>query len=482
MTNDTQISEREREILRLVATGATNQQIALQLNISVNTVKVHLRNIFGKIGVVSRTEATVYAIRNGLVSMASSSEVGLATAGVDGEPAGLPPVLSASAQTSMLEGSLPGTPDALTGTAALEATPASAQNQALAETRPVTGAPVRPSAGRSWLLPALGATLLVVVLIAGLRWATSSLPSANPTATDSNANGQASSSSSRWTLLSPLPSPRDNFALAAFDLQGEIYLFGGASGAGVSASVDRYDPLNDRWVSLGEKPTPVQYAEAVTLRGKIYLPGGEDANGTVRDLLEIYDPRERAWSNGPPLPAARSRYTLLAWDGQIYLIGGWDGQQVRSEVFIFDPDANQWSAGPVLPSPRQRAGAVVANGRLYLVGGEDKAGPLRDCARLEPGDERERRWSTIVPLPQPMVAPATIAPFGSVQVFDVSQHEAFQYDHSADTWQLLPVADEALLASSTAMLESNIYFITEASDRQPGAVGRYQPVYTIFLP
>src|SRR6476619_1095477 len=70
MSSDTsQISEREREILSLVAMGATNQQIAQQLHISINTVKVHLRNIFEKIGVASRTEATVYAIRQGLVSL-----------------------------------------------------------------------------------------------------------------------------------------------------------------------------------------------------------------------------------------------------------------------------------------------------------------------------------------------------------------------------------------------------------------------------
>src|SRR6476469_9339926 len=83
MSNEiSQISEREREILRLVATGATNQQIAYQLNISINTVKVHLRNIFGKIGVTSRTEATVFAVRNGLVQLSEAAVTPTATVAV----------------------------------------------------------------------------------------------------------------------------------------------------------------------------------------------------------------------------------------------------------------------------------------------------------------------------------------------------------------------------------------------------------------
>src|SRR5713101_3272704 len=64
-----ELSDREREILRLVATGASNKDIARQLTISPNTVKVHLRNIFAKIGSASRTEATLYAIRAGLAAM-----------------------------------------------------------------------------------------------------------------------------------------------------------------------------------------------------------------------------------------------------------------------------------------------------------------------------------------------------------------------------------------------------------------------------
>jgi len=60
------LSDREIEVLRLVAAGRSNQQIADELVISLNTVRRHVSNIFDKTGVANRVEATTYAARNGI--------------------------------------------------------------------------------------------------------------------------------------------------------------------------------------------------------------------------------------------------------------------------------------------------------------------------------------------------------------------------------------------------------------------------------
>jgi DNA-binding NarL/FixJ family response regulator len=61
------LSEREVEILRLVAAGKSNRLIAEQLLISENTVKYHLKNILHKLGVSNRTEAVTWAIQRGIL-------------------------------------------------------------------------------------------------------------------------------------------------------------------------------------------------------------------------------------------------------------------------------------------------------------------------------------------------------------------------------------------------------------------------------
>ena len=60
-------TRRETEVLRLVAAGKTNPEIAAELTVSRNTVKRHLDNLFAKLGLSSRAEATAYALREGIV-------------------------------------------------------------------------------------------------------------------------------------------------------------------------------------------------------------------------------------------------------------------------------------------------------------------------------------------------------------------------------------------------------------------------------
>jgi predicted ATPase/class 3 adenylate cyclase/DNA-binding CsgD family transcriptional regulator len=64
------LSAREAEVLRLVATGKSNREIAEMLSVSPNTVAFHIKSIFNKTGVSNRTEAASYAHRHGLVNPA----------------------------------------------------------------------------------------------------------------------------------------------------------------------------------------------------------------------------------------------------------------------------------------------------------------------------------------------------------------------------------------------------------------------------
>jgi DNA-binding NarL/FixJ family response regulator len=69
--NPQKLTDREVEILRLLAQGKANKEIASSLFIGETTVKTHVSNILLKLGVPSRTQAALYAVRIGLVSSTS---------------------------------------------------------------------------------------------------------------------------------------------------------------------------------------------------------------------------------------------------------------------------------------------------------------------------------------------------------------------------------------------------------------------------
>ena len=64
-----ELSDRELEVIRLIAAGKTNQQISMELRISESTVKFHVNNILSKLGVNDRTQAALTALKRGIASL-----------------------------------------------------------------------------------------------------------------------------------------------------------------------------------------------------------------------------------------------------------------------------------------------------------------------------------------------------------------------------------------------------------------------------
>ena len=63
------LTEREVEVLRLVARGSSNKEAAQAIGRMDETVKIHLKNIFAKLGVADRTEAVTVALARGLIHL-----------------------------------------------------------------------------------------------------------------------------------------------------------------------------------------------------------------------------------------------------------------------------------------------------------------------------------------------------------------------------------------------------------------------------
>ena len=74
-TTDEALTDREIEVLRLIAHGASNHEIGVDLGISEATVRKHVSNILGKLHLASRTQAALYALREGFTSLQRSRGV-----------------------------------------------------------------------------------------------------------------------------------------------------------------------------------------------------------------------------------------------------------------------------------------------------------------------------------------------------------------------------------------------------------------------
>ena len=338
-----ELSAREIEVVRLLAAGLSNKEIAGQLFLSVNTVKVHLRNIFAKMDVQSRTEATLVAIRRGWVTVPQS----------DAQPAGAMIYAPTDLPKIVVEPPLP-----------------------------------------AWRRVVLAAAVIVSaagIVVSGARAGNGSAVGDDvfrDRPIDTNP-AQASAGDTLWKAAAQMPTARTRLAVAAHG--GRLVAIAGYAQDGATAVVEWFDPVENAWTSGASKPTAVSNVSAVAIGDALVVPGGMTASGVPTITVEVYDTRADAWSRAAPLPAPRMAYAAAAFEGKVYVFGGWDGTAYSASVFAYDPASDVWSSRAAMPGPRGFAAAAALNDAIYVVGGFDGQIESSACERYLP---RADQWET----------------------------------------------------------------------------------------
>ena len=450
------LSDRELEVLQCVVDGAGNKDIANQLVISQNTVKVHLRNIYTKLGVSSRTEATTAALQQGLVVLAG---------------------VTPESDTDISKTEIP-SPSSLTESG-------SPSQTAVLIPRP-TFFPKRVG------LIGLLLVALITILVLSLQPLS---PEPAPTPTPDRFVETAITDD--WLQSRPLAVARSNMALVASGLH--LYLIGGETPAGFTNQVSIFDTSTSIWREGTAKPTAVADITGAELFGEIYVPGGQLADGQPTKLVEVYSPANDSWRATTPLPTAVSGGLVLSDGSFLYLFGGWDGQNYLADAYRFDPAASSWQILPSMDTARAFVTGGVVKGRLYVVGGYDGERPLNECAYFDPlptGDNSDSlgSWHRCAPMLLPRAGAGASGLLNKLYVFGggafgeepITYSESYNPD--ADQWSVVntpPLSNMPNWANlGIANIEIKIYAV---GGKRGAAVTDttfiYQPlVYQTYIP
>ena len=443
------LSDREVAVLEILLHGSTNREIARDLEISHHTVKVHLRNIYTKLNVSSRTEAVTVAMQQGILS----------SPGEMAEPK--------KEETQEIEEEL-------------------GSEEASVDVGATSTDTWQNSAPRIW--PVVSIALVAVIAILLIILISSSLNGQGQQTANGGevlAEEQLSEEpigDTNWLEAKPLLGARGNMAVATIGL--DLYLIGGEVEAGIVSLVDVYDTSTQTWRSAASKPTAVADATAAVLFGEIYVPGGRLADGNPTSVVEVYSPANDAWRQITPLPKSISGALTLSDGGLLYMFGGWDGTEYLNDGYAYDPGIDDWQELPPMePRRSNAAGAALAN-QLFVVGGFNANGELNDCSMYSIAEEK---WFSCAPM-EAARAGAGAAVLGNKLIYvlgggkDAAVVDGEVYDINKDRWQPveMPMLNEdfSWYDLGVTNVETRIYVF---GGRQDGELVDFNYIYAPLI-
>ncbi|KAL3252097.1 hypothetical protein MRX96_054910 [Rhipicephalus microplus] len=191
--------------------------------------------------------------------------------------------------------------------------------------------------------------------------------------------------------------------VSVVSLGGYVYAIGGRNAAERTASVERYDPCVNQWKPVCPMNKRRSDGAACVFRGKIYVSGGFDGEKVLRSV-EMYSPSHERWYLVRSLPSPRCSHQMAVVGDRMYIIGGYDGRRRLSTVMCAGDEGSLfWRLVCPMRIGRSTFAAVLFDGELYVIGGFDGVGTTAEVERYCPSSDS---WQPVVPLNEAVSAMA----------------------------------------------------------------------------